>query len=73
MDTMSRPNRRRSAGRHDGSPAVGTDGLTDAERRAFLASFRQGIGSKPADTEQWRHRAEIMADKLADSGVRSDR
>lgn len=47
---------------------IGTDGLTDSERRQFLGRFRAGVGSKPANDEHWQHRAEIMADKLADSG-----
>ncbi len=26
---------------------LGTDGLTDEERQAFLKSFQEGVGSKP--------------------------
>lgn len=62
--------RHRRAGAAAASGALGSDGLTNGERQAFLLQFRRGPGSKPAGDGEWQDRAQIIIDKLADSARR---
>lgn len=48
--------------------AVGSDGLSETQRRALTARFRSGIGSRPGATEAARRSAE-MAEKLSQNAV----
>jgi hypothetical protein len=44
---------------------LGSDGLTRAEREAFLIEFRRGSGSRPLVDAEWVDRADSIRDKLA--------
>lgn len=44
------------------------DGLTNSQRERLLVAFRNGIGSRPAMTEDLASRFDSMADKLAGNG-----
>lgn len=64
-----RPKHRRDSADQAHTEPVGSDGLTDHERSAFMARFRAGIGSKPAPDAEWNEKVEVMADKLRESAA----
>lgn len=64
---------RLTPGRHRSGRRGGRESVTLEQRRQLLASFRAGIGAKPAVTEESEAHASAILDKLADAPIKRPR